>query len=206
MCPNSSTTKGSRNGCAPRSGGDSSPAKAGSSARPRRLMCWCCISVCSTATKRIRRSRALVRDIEARGNHLSTGFVGTPYLLPVLTNHGRLDVAYRLLLQTSPPGWLYPVTQGATTIWERWDGWTERARLPGPRDEQLQPLRVRCRRRVDVRNVAPDSNSIPTSRQAATPIAARASSRDRRGSRTFRTACRSIMPALRSIRCMAAMK
>ncbi len=38
----------------------------------------------------------LVRDIEARGDHLSTGFVGTPYLLPVLTNHGRLDVAYRL--------------------------------------------------------------------------------------------------------------
>ena len=68
---------------------------------------------------------ALVRDIEARGVHLSTGFVGTPYLLHVLTNHGRLDLAYRLLLTTSPPGWLYPVTQGATTIWERWDGWTE---------------------------------------------------------------------------------
>ncbi len=68
---------------------------------------------------------SLVRDIEARGNHLSTGFVGTPYLLPVLTNHGRLDVAYRLLLQTSSPSWLYPITQGATTIWERWDGWTE---------------------------------------------------------------------------------
>ncbi len=68
---------------------------------------------------------SLVRDIEARGDHLSTGFVGTPYLLPVLTNHGRLDVAYRLLLQTSSPSWLYPITQGATTIWERWDGWTE---------------------------------------------------------------------------------
>ncbi len=68
---------------------------------------------------------ALVRDIEARGVHLSTGFVGTPYLLHVLTNHGRLDIAYRLLLTTLPPGWLYPVTQGATTIWERWDGWTE---------------------------------------------------------------------------------
>ncbi len=67
----------------------------------------------------------LVRDIEARGDHLSTGFVGTPYLLPVLTNHGRLDVAYRLVLQTSAPSWLYPVTQGATTIWERWNGWTD---------------------------------------------------------------------------------
>ncbi|NJN52515.1 MAG: family 78 glycoside hydrolase catalytic domain [Gammaproteobacteria bacterium] len=68
---------------------------------------------------------SLVRDIEVRGYHLSTGFVGTPYLLHVLTQHGRLDMAYRLLLQTSAPSWLYPVTQGATTIWERWDGWTE---------------------------------------------------------------------------------
>lgn len=66
----------------------------------------------------------LVRDIEARGWHLSTGFVGTPYILQVLTDAGRLDVAYRLLLQDSWPSWLYSVTQGATTIWERWDGWT----------------------------------------------------------------------------------
>jgi alpha-L-rhamnosidase len=74
----------------------------------------------------------LVRDIEARGNHLSTGFVGTPYLLPVLTNYGRLDVAYRLLLQTTAPSWLYPITQGATTIWERWDGWTEEKGFQDP--------------------------------------------------------------------------
>jgi alpha-L-rhamnosidase len=74
----------------------------------------------------------LVRDIEARGDHLSTGFVGTPYLLPVLTTHGRLDVAYRLLLQTSSPSWLYPVTQGATTVWERWDGWTEQRGFQDP--------------------------------------------------------------------------
>ena len=68
---------------------------------------------------------ALVADIEARGDHLSTGFVGTPYLPHVLTKGGRLDVAYRILLQKSWPSYLYPVTQGATTIWERWDGWTE---------------------------------------------------------------------------------
>jgi alpha-L-rhamnosidase len=68
---------------------------------------------------------ALVADIESRGDHLSTGFVGTPYLPYVLTEGGRLDVAYRLLLQKSWPGYLYAVTQGATTIWERWDGWTE---------------------------------------------------------------------------------
>jgi alpha-L-rhamnosidase len=67
----------------------------------------------------------LVADIEERGDHLSTGFVGTPYLPHVLTEGGHLDVAYRLLLQKSWPSYLYPVTQGATTIWERWDGWTE---------------------------------------------------------------------------------
>lgn len=67
---------------------------------------------------------ALTADIEKRGWHLSTGFVGTPYLLPVLSRFDRLEVAYRLLRQTTWPSWLYPVTQGATTIWERWDGWT----------------------------------------------------------------------------------
>lgn len=66
----------------------------------------------------------LVRDIEKRDMHLSTGFVGSPYLPHVLTEAGYLDVAYALLLQETWPSWLYSVTQGATTIWERWDGWT----------------------------------------------------------------------------------
>jgi alpha-L-rhamnosidase len=66
----------------------------------------------------------LVADIERRGNHLSTGFVGSPYLPHVLSKGGRSDVTYELLHQTSWPSWLYSVTQGATTIWERWDGWT----------------------------------------------------------------------------------
>jgi alpha-L-rhamnosidase len=66
----------------------------------------------------------LVRNIEEHNMHLTTGFVGTPYLLHVLTAGGRVDVAYKLLLQETWPSWLYPVTQGATTIWERWDGWT----------------------------------------------------------------------------------
>ena len=64
----------------------------------------------------------LVDDIKGRGNHLSTGFLGTPYLCHVLTENGRNDVAYDLLLQESFPSWLYPVKMGATTIWERWDG------------------------------------------------------------------------------------
>jgi alpha-L-rhamnosidase len=64
----------------------------------------------------------LVADIKARGNHLSTGFLGTPYLCHVLSDNGQLSVAYDLLLQESFPSWLFPVKMGATTIWERWDG------------------------------------------------------------------------------------
>ena len=54
--------------------------------------------------------------------HLTTGFVGTPYLCHVLSRFGHSDVAYELLNQESFPSWLYPVKKGATTIWERWDG------------------------------------------------------------------------------------
>jgi alpha-L-rhamnosidase len=54
--------------------------------------------------------------------HLTTGFVGTPYLCHVLSRYGYTDVAYELLNQESYPSWLYPVKKGATTIWERWDG------------------------------------------------------------------------------------
>lgn len=69
--------------------------------------------------------KELVADLERRGMHLSTGFVGSPYLNPVLSTHGELGAAYKLLLQKTWPSWLYAVTQGATTIWERWDGWTQ---------------------------------------------------------------------------------
>ena len=66
----------------------------------------------------------LEEDIQAKGEHLSTGFVGVSYLLPVLTQAGKADTACRLLLQDTFPSWLFSVKQGATTIWERWDGWT----------------------------------------------------------------------------------
>jgi len=75
---------------------------------------------------------ALVRDIEKRDMHLSTGFVGTPYLPHVLTNAGRPEIAYALLMQKTCPSWLYPVLQGATTIWERWDGWTREKGFQNP--------------------------------------------------------------------------
>ena len=74
---------------------------------------------------RAKAAAELVRDIKRRGDLLTTGFVGTSYLPFVLTETGHLDVAYRLLFQTKWPSWLYAVTQGATTIWERWDGWTQ---------------------------------------------------------------------------------
>lgn len=64
----------------------------------------------------------LAADIKSRRNHLSTGFLGTPYLCHVLSDNGYTDIAYDLLLQESYPSWLYPVKMGATTIWERWDG------------------------------------------------------------------------------------
>ncbi|QMV42848.1 alpha-L-rhamnosidase [Cohnella cholangitidis] len=67
----------------------------------------------------------LTADIKQRGDRLSTGFLGVGYLLPALTDNGRLDVAYQLLTQEEFPSWMYSIKHGATTIWERWDGWTE---------------------------------------------------------------------------------
>jgi alpha-L-rhamnosidase len=66
-------------------------------------------------------ARRLAAEVSTRG-HLTTGFVGTPYLCHVLSRYGHTDVAYRLLNRQDYPSWLYPVKQGATTIWERWDG------------------------------------------------------------------------------------
>lgn len=66
-------------------------------------------------------AKRLAREIGQR-KHLTTGFVGTPYLCHVLTRYGYLDEAYLLLNREQYPSWLYPVKQGATTIWERWDG------------------------------------------------------------------------------------
>ncbi len=65
------------------------------------------------------RLAALVREA---GTHLGTGFLSTPDLLPVLADHGHLDLAYELLLQDTEPSWLTMIGRGATTVWERWDG------------------------------------------------------------------------------------
>jgi alpha-L-rhamnosidase len=66
----------------------------------------------------------LVADIEKRGWHLSTGFIGTKYLMLVLSKIDRPDVAWRLLHNQTFPSWGFSIKQGATSIWERWDGWT----------------------------------------------------------------------------------
>ena len=65
---------------------------------------------------------SLARLIKAEGTKLQTGFVGTPYILHALSKYGYSELAYELLLKTDYPSWLYPVTKGATTIWEHWDG------------------------------------------------------------------------------------
>ncbi len=67
-------------------------------------------------------AKRLVELIRENGTRISTGFVGTPYILHTLSENGYTDVAYDLLLQEKNPSWLYPVNHGATTIWEHWDG------------------------------------------------------------------------------------
>ena len=74
----------------------------------------------------------LVRTVEEKDWHLSTGFVGVGYLCPVLTESGYPDVAYRLLNNETYPSWGYTIKNGATTIWERWDGWTEENGFQSP--------------------------------------------------------------------------
>jgi alpha-L-rhamnosidase len=74
---------------------------------------------------RARAAERLVDNIRGLDWHLSTGFIGISHLNPTLTLTGHAEVAYRLLLREDYPSWLYPVKHGATTIWERWNGWTE---------------------------------------------------------------------------------
>jgi alpha-L-rhamnosidase len=74
---------------------------------------------------RARAAEHLVENIQSLDWHLSTGFIGVSHLNSQLTLAGHADVAYRLLFRNDYPSWLYPVSHGATTIWERWNGWTK---------------------------------------------------------------------------------
>lgn len=71
---------------------------------------------------RLQAAERLAENIRSYDHHLTTGFLGTPYLCEVLSRFGQSELAYTLLQQESYPSWLYPVKMGATTIWERWDG------------------------------------------------------------------------------------
>lgn len=66
----------------------------------------------------------LLEAIKRSNYHLQTGFLGTPLLCNVLSNFGHNDIAYKLYTQTEYPSWLFPVKQGATTMWERWNSYT----------------------------------------------------------------------------------
>ncbi len=73
---------------------------------------------------RARMAEHLAEAVKANGYVLNTGFIGTPYICTVLSDNGYCDVAYRLFEQQECPSWLFPVLQGATTIWERWNSYT----------------------------------------------------------------------------------
>ena len=85
----------------------------------------------------------LARLVRNNDYRIGTGFPGTPYILFALADNGHEDDAYRMLLNTKCPSWLYEVQQGATTIWERWDGLDENGFL---RISGSQPFRSGCER------------------------------------------------------------
>ena len=66
----------------------------------------------------------LAENVANHKDHLTTGFIGVSYLLPALCSQNKIETAYRVFLQDTFPSWLFSVKHGATTIWERWDGWT----------------------------------------------------------------------------------
>lgn len=74
-----------------------------------------------TETERVAAGVRLAALVAEAGYVITTGFAGTPFILTALSDTGQLETAYRLLLQQQCPSWLYPVTMGATTMWERWD-------------------------------------------------------------------------------------
>ena len=83
----------------------------------------CVLALCFEIAKdREETVKALEKFIEENGGCMSTGMVGTPHILHALSENGRVDLAYSLLLQEKFPSWLYSVNLGATTIWEHWDG------------------------------------------------------------------------------------
>ena len=84
------------------------------------------LGLCGNAAAAEATKRDLVENIKSHGNRLQTGFLGTAILMPTLTFEADApELAYSLLLQDAFPSWLYSVDQGATTVWERWNGYTK---------------------------------------------------------------------------------
>ncbi len=120
-----------------------------------------------------RAARYLVEDIEKRGYHLSTGFIGTKSLMQALSMIGRDDVAFRLLHNDTFPSWGFSIKHGATSIWERWDGWTPEKGLPGPRHELVRALLLRRGLRLDGPHDRRDHLPSPLGRHGGDRAAAR---------------------------------
>ena len=106
--------------CSTRGAPSSSTTTATSTRTPRRTSCAPSPSGSSPTTLREPAAADLVALIRAADTHLGTGFLATPFLLPVLADHGHLDVAYELLFQDTEPSWLH-MSDRTTTIWEDWD-------------------------------------------------------------------------------------
>ena len=75
----------------------------------------------------------LAELVQAADTHLATGFLGTPLVLPALSDNGHHELACRLLRQDTYPSWLFEIKNGATSIWERWNGWTPEQGFYAPR-------------------------------------------------------------------------
>ena len=128
----------------------------------------CALLICmniAPATDRAAIGQALADLVNAADGRVATGFLGTPFVLPALAETGHIAEAYRMLLRTGVPSWLYQVEHGATTIWERWDAIRPDGSDPpghlepgagfargNPRRPHalVQPLRVRGRHRLGV--------------------------------------------------------
>ena len=87
-------------------------------------LCSCFEDENGTRGMRGKVTEQLVGLIEQNGFRLDTGLVSVPYLMDVLCDNGKKDIAFKLLYQTECPSWLYEVEKGATTMWERWDAIT----------------------------------------------------------------------------------
>lgn len=82
----------------------------------------CVLALCFDITDDRAATVGQLNELIERAGHLETGFVGTPYLLHALSDNGYAETAYDLLLRREYPSWLYPISKGATTVWEHWDG------------------------------------------------------------------------------------